>query len=211
VVHDDSGPRLPKGERRAATSPPWPAAPSGSRIWVQWPPMGQQNQAAVEALVQELWGRMLELLGPKRTMAEVRDLSVRATRLLESHVVEALASRKLRIRNLPNLVPEGQGDEVRGVRIRGRAETWFDLFHPGSKLTTESAPVLGEDGRIHMVTVSRGTPARWRRAEDQDLRAEDLLDYIRAVAFAMDRNRKADELGDLADRITAILRSARAD
>jgi hypothetical protein len=211
VVRDGCGAWQAGEARRDMASPRWRAAPAGSEISVQWPAMGQQNQAAVEALVQELWGRMLELLGPKRTMAEIRDQSVRATRLLESHVAEALAGRQLRIRNLPNLVPDGQGGEVRGVRIRGRAETWFDLFHPGSKLTTESSLVLGEDGRIHMVTVSRGTPAHWRRAVDQDLRAEDLLDYIRAVAFAMDRNRKADELGDLADRITTILRAARAD
>jgi hypothetical protein len=172
----------------------------------------QRDAGAVEALIGEVWERLMDLVGPKLTMAEVRAPAVRATRQLEQFLVDALDARKLKIRNLPNLVPDDRGFEVRAIRVRGRAESWFDLFHPQYRGgASQTALVLRDDGKLYLVTVGRSGSTDWRLAEDGDLQAEDLLGFIRAIAFAMDRNRKADELGALATRVTEVLTSLRAD
>ena len=164
----------------------------------------------VDALIDEFWQRLMQLVAPARTLAEVRPTCVVAIRRLEGHLAAALSDRSLRLRNLPNI----GSDEVpiHALRVRGKVAHRLEPFDPTwPKGKDVSALVLRDDGRLWMVTVVGGRSVGWRMADEQDLVAEDVQGFVRALRYWSERNRRADHLADIAENLLRLLDEAHAN
>lgn len=150
------------------------------------------------------WAELVEAVGPVHTMAEVRPACVVATRRFEAHLVEALRTRSLAIKVLPNIGTSKH--PIRAIQLRAPIEhklACFDPTHPQGKRST--AIVIDDHGRLKRVTASTDGTVRWDDVEDQELVAEDVTNFLAKTEYLMLRNQGPDELGRLAAAVLAVL------
>jgi len=144
----------------------------------------------------------VELRGKIET---ARILAVRTVRAIEDRLSSALDG--VRLRGLPNLVPEWRGVSYAAARIRARHDTPLEEIEPG-KADGHLALVLTAYGRLVMArrAIEFGHPVVVEvPATDAYLCAEDLWDFARILAIVLPTHtRLARYAGEKFDRISRL-------
>jgi len=127
---------------------------------------------------------------------------IRAIRILEEKLVEALRISGTGLRGLPNL--NTRGDFFAGLNVRGNPSAQLQDYRPRL--------VLATDGRLVLATKT-GDAVELIRATDEDLVVEDLdllceriITAIRTHTYkCVDATRRNNHLSALASRIETTL------
>jgi hypothetical protein len=122
--------------------------------------------------------------GIRARVGTLRAQAVRAMRLLEARLVDALAGDSLR--GLVNLVPPERGRFV-AANVRGSAPYGIDRYLPFGNLGGETL-CIGRHGDLLMASTASVQGGLVREATDEDLRFEDLELMVLAVREVLRRH-----------------------